>query len=242
MNRFFAEKIADDKAYLSEDDAYHLKSVLRAKIGEEFEVSDGIGKEYIAKLSFLDKKSAILDIISETTVDREPSHNYIVCQGIPKGRKLDEVVRHATELGLKEFYPLITDRINVKNVEDYDKTERLQRIVDEAAKQSKRLVIPEIHKPEKLSEIVKNAPAEAIKIIAWEEETETSLKKAITEVSDAKDVYIIVGPEGGLTEEEVNLAKANGFVSVTLGKRILRTETAPLALISAISCLLGDLE
>lgn len=242
MNRFFAKEIIDNKAYLSEDDAHHLSFVLRAVIGEEFEIADGKGKEYIATLSHIDKKSAELDIIEEVTVDREAKHRYVICQGIPKGSKLDDVVRHITELGASSFIPLITKRIIVKNVSEYNKTERLQRIADEAAKQSKRLVIPTVEKPAKIEDIIKNAPENAIKIIAWEEENETSLKTALASFPKAKDVYIIVGPEGGLDSEEIKLAEGYGWKTVTLGKRILRTETAPLVLLSAAAFALGDLE
>lgn len=153
MNRFFTSDIKESKAYLSEDDAYHLKNVLRAKLGETFEVCNGIDREYVAELSYIDKKTAILDIKKDVTIRREPKCEYIICQGIPKGRKLDDVIRHGTELGMSSFYPVITERINIKNIDDYDKTDRLQRIADEAAKQSKRMRIPVINKPIKFEEL-----------------------------------------------------------------------------------------
>lgn len=242
MNRFFTSDIVDGKAVLSEDDAYHLKNVLRAKIGEMFEVCNGIDKEYTAKLSYIDKKTAILDIEEEITVDREPKCKYILCQGVPKGRKLDDVIRHGTELGMTDFYPVITERVNIKNVDEYDKTDRLQRIADEAAKQSKRICIPKINPPVKFSKIVGLAPDDALKIIAWEEEQNTSLRTVLLNSEKYKSVYIMVGPEGGLSADEVELAKNCGWVSVTLGKRILRTETAPLALLSAVAYAMGELE
>ncbi len=242
MNRFFTSEIIDNKAYLTEEDAYHLKNVLRAKTGELFEVCNGIDKEYIAKLVYIDKRSAELEIIENVTTEREPKHKYILCQCIPKCRKSDDVVRHATELGMAEFYPVLSERINVKDADGYDKTDRLQRIVNEAAKQSKRIVIPTVNKPIKIEELIKNAPADAFKLIAWEEERDVSLRKAVAEYNGESDVYIIIGPEGGLSEAEVSLAKENGWRSISLGKRILRTETAPLTVLSAVSFALGDLE
>lgn len=242
MNRFFTSRIIDSKAYLSEEDAYHLKNVLRAKPGERFEVCNGTDKEYIAVLSYIDKKSAVLDIVEEVAVDREPKHRYVLCQCIPKCRKLDDVIRHATELGMNEFYPVISERINIKNADDYDKTERLQRIADEAAKQSKRIRIPEIQKTVRFEDIVKKAPGDALRIIAWEEERDVSLRNVLKNSGDVKEVYIMVGPEGGLSADEVRLAEEYGWKSVTLGKRILRTETAPLVLLSATAYELGDLE
>ncbi len=242
MNRFFTSDISDNKAYLSSEDAYHLHTVLRARAGDEFEICDGVEKEYIAVLDYCDKKSAVLTIKEEITQSREPKHNYYICQGIPKGRKTDDVVRHGTELGMRGFYPVISERVNVKNLSDYDKTDRSQRIVDEAAKQSKRIRIPVVYPPIKFDEIIKIPATNAVKIIAWEEETQTSLKQAVQAAPKGEDVYIIIGPEGGLSRDEVTLARENGWISVTLGKRILRTETAPLTLLSAIAYELNDLE
>ncbi len=242
MNRFFTSDIKEGKAYLSEDDAYHLKNVLRAKLGETFEVCNGIDREYVAELSYIDKKTAVLDIKKDVTIRREPKCEYIICQGIPKGRKLDDVIRHGTELGMSSFYPVITERINIKNIDDYDKTDRLQRIADEAAKQSKRMRIPVINKPIKFEELAVLPSDNALKIIAWEEETIKSLREVLTNTFDIRTVYIMVGPEGGLSREEVEFAMSKGWQSVTLGKRILRTETAPLTLLSAVSYHMGDLE
>ncbi len=243
MNRFFTSNINDNLATLSEDDAYHLKNVLRAKIGEKFEICNGIDKEFIATLIQLDKKTAVLQIEDEITVNREPSHRYILCQCIPKGRKLDDVVRHATELGMSEFYPVISERVNIKNIDDYDKTERMQSIVDEAAKQSKRLRIPLINKPIDFDNIIKLPNEDDLCILAWEEETILSLKQTMEQFSsDKKNIYILVGPEGGISDEEAKAARECGWHTVTLGKRILRTETAPLTLLSAISYHLEDLQ
>ena len=181
MNRFFAERIEDSKAFLSEDDAYHLKNVLRARPGEKFEICNGIDKEYIAVLSYIVKKTAQLD-----------------------------------------------------------KTERLQKIAAEAAKQSKRTRIPSVHKTVKFDDIIRSAPADALKIIAWEEEKNSSLGSVLNLCGGCNEIYIMVGPEGGLSESEVKYAVEYGWKSITLGKRILRTETAPLALISAIAYHFGD--
>lgn len=242
MNRFFTDKIEGKIAYLGEEDAYHLKNVLRAKQGELFEICDGVANEYIARLVYIDKKTAQLEIQENITVEREPKHNYYICQGIPKGKKTDDVVRHGTELGMRGFYPVITQRVNVKNLNDYDKTDRMQRIADEAAKQSKRIRIPTVFNPVKLTELLKIPSENSIKIIAWEDETEVSLKTAMSKFKDNEDVYILIGPEGGLDKDEVDTAREYGWMSVTLGKRILRTETAPLTLLSAIAYHLGDLE
>lgn len=242
MNRFFADKIENGMVYLGEEDAYHLRNVLRAKLGEQFEICDGVASEYIARLVYIDKKNAQLEITENITVDREPRHNYYVCQGIPKGKKTDDVVRHCTELGMRGFYPVITQRVNVKSIDGNDKTDRSQRIADEAAKQSKRIRIPTVFNPVKLAELLKIPSENSIKIIAWEEETDMSLKAVLSEVSACEDVYILIGPEGGLDKNEVEAARACGWKCVTLGKRILRTETAPLTLLSAIAYQLGDLE
>lgn len=242
MNRFFTDKIENGTAYLTEDDVYHIRNVLKAKTGEQFEICDGVANEYIARLVYVDKKNAQLEITENITVEREPKHNYYICQGIPKGKKTDDVVRHGTELGMRGFYPVITQRVNVKNIDDYNKTDRFQRIADEAAKQSKRIRIPKVFNPVKLTELLKIPSENAIKIIAWEEETNVSLKTAISEFSDSEDVYILIGPEGGLDKDEVETAREYGWKSVTLGNRILRTETAPLTLLSAIAYHLGDLE
>lgn len=241
MNRFFAQSIVGSRAFLSEEDAYHLKNVLRAKLGDKFEICNGIDKEYIAVLAYIDKKTAELDIIEEIDICREPKHKYVLCQCIPKCRKTDEVVRHATELGMNEFYPVISERINIKNINDYDKTERLQKIAAEAAKQSKRTRIPLIHKPTPLEDLITNAPENALKVIAWEEEHTVTLADALNSADVCDEVYIIVGPEGGLSAEEVEKALKCGWKSITLGNRILRTETAPLALLAAIAYHLGDM-
>ena len=238
MNRFFAEKIISHQAVLSSEDAHHLRDVRRAKLGDRFEICDGCGKEYIAKLTALNKQEAVLELEEEVAVDRECQHNFVLCQGVPKGRKLEDVVRHATELGMREFYPVITERTQLPRG-DVDKSERLQRIADEAAKQSKRQKLPVIHNPVTLSWLLQTAEPEALKIVAWEEETQNTLQNILQGNCSAK-VYLFVGPEGGLSAEEVLQMKEQGWISVTLGKRILRTETAPLALLSAVSFALGE--
>lgn len=241
MNRFFADKIVDSKAFLSEEDAYHIRNVLRAKPGDRFEICNGVDREYIAVLSYADKKTAELDIIEELDICREPAHNYVLCQCVPKCRKSDDVVRHATELGMSKFYPVISERVNIKNADDYDKTERLQKIAAEAAKQSKRTIIPTVNKPVSFGDMIRLAPQNALRIIAWEEEHKTTLAEALREAPICKDIYILVGPEGGLSSSEVDVAASCGWKSITLGNRILRTETAPLALLAAIAYHFGDM-
>ena len=159
---------------------------------------------------------------------------------MPKGDKLDTVIQKCVELGAVKIVPVAMKR-SVAVIKDSDKKQkRMQRIAYEAAKQCGRAIVPEIGHVLSFKEAVADARGSDLKLVAYEAETESSLKSTLTQNKDAKSIALFIGPEGGFDISEVNLAKENGFDIITLGPRILRTETAPLACISAIMYELGD--
>jgi len=153
---------------------------------------------------------------------------------------MDLIVQKSTELGVSKIVPIFTERVVPKSFSP-NKLERWRRIAIEACKQSGRVTVPEVLEPIRFEEFVKNADIPSLCLIPWEEEKETSLEKVLPAALISGKVTLIVGPEGGLAGPEIELARRGGFTPVSLGKRILRTETVSISLLSIIQYLYGDL-
>ncbi|MCL5061640.1 MAG: 16S rRNA (uracil(1498)-N(3))-methyltransferase [Nitrospirae bacterium] len=224
---------------LNADKSHYLISVLRCKKGDVITIIDGKGKAYEAGVAEIAKKHVFINILSETALDTESALNLILCQGIPKGEKMDMVVQKATELGVKEIIPLITERCVVKETR---KVKRWQKIAEEAAEQCGRTIIPTVHEPVEFGLLFTVHCSQQMNGFIFWEEGGLSLKDAISKLAihpfTHSPIHLLVGPEGGFTSEEVKLAEDHGFIRTTLGKRTLRAETAAIVSVVLVQFLL----
>ena len=234
------DDINENTAHITGEEAQHISRVLRMKKGDTVTLCDGEGTFYEAKLSDFTDKTVVAEILSSRPAETEPGVKLTIFQGVPKNPKLETIVQKATELGVVRIVPVDTVRA-VAKLDKAAKVDRLRKIAKEAAKQSKRGIVPEVTESMSFKDAVKLAAEADLAIIPYEEETEVSLKKALSG-KKPKTVSVMIGPEGGFEKEEILLAKDYGITSVTLGKRILRTETAPLAVSAAVLYELGEME
>ncbi len=242
MHKFFADasSIGEDSIQICGDDAHHISKVLRLKEDDEIIVSDKEGKDYYCSLKSISPTTVTAWILKSQISQSEAPVKITLYQGVPKGDKLDTIVQKCVELGAVKIVPVAMKR-SVAVIKDSEKKkQRMQRIAYEAAKQCGRATVPEIGSVISFKEALADAENFDLKLVPYEAEDETSLKKVLKENTFAKTIALFVGPEGGFDSEEISLAKEKGFNIITLGPRILRTETAPLACISAIMYELGD--
>ena len=240
MNQFFVEtsQIQDKKIVITGKDVNHIKNVLRMKIGEEVSISNGEdGKEYrgIIKEFLDDEVICDLAFIKEDGVEL-PSKVYLY-QGLPKADKMELIIQKAVELGVYEIIPVATKRAVVKLDEKKSKSKiaRWQAISESAAKQSKRAIIPKVADVLSFKEALKDCQKAHVKVIPYElAEGMGKTKEIISGLKPGQDVAIFIGPEGGFEETEINAAMEAQITPVTLGKRILRTETAGFTILSWI--------
>ena len=232
MHRFFAQRKAGDLLYLAKEDIKHFKDVLRIKDDEEVEVYiDGSG--YIAILNSYTKDELSLKIISEIKEQYEPNIKITLFQSLVKSDKMDFIIQKAIEMGAYSIVPIETKRSIVKKKDIKDKKlERYKNIAKAAAMQSKREFIPSVADAIKLDEAKEILDSFDLVLIAYEDEIEHSIKDF--EIKDKKNIAIIVGPEGGFDISEVDELKRCGYKSISMGKRILRAETAPIALLTML--------
>lgn len=249
MNRFFVDRkniIEDLKRIILDDseDVKHITKVLRLAEEDILEICDGEKGIYTTKILSLSKTRIELKVLEKFFSDAEPPIEVTLFQGIPKGTKMETIIQKCTELGIHSIIPLNTARTVVQlkgKKEEVKKIERWQKIAEEAAKQSKRGIIPQIGLPINFSQLQAVLPLFDLVIISYEKETELGLRRLLREKSGKKKIAIIIGPEGGFEETEIQLAKELGSMSVSLGKRILRTETAGFVVLSTLMYELGDL-
>lgn len=240
MNQFFVEpnQIQDKKIVITGKDFNHIKNVLRMKIGEELSVSNGMdGKEYRGIVEEFTEDSVVcsLAFIKEDGVEL-PSKVYLY-QGLPKADKMELIIQKAVELGVYEIIPVATKRAVVKLDEKKSKSKltRWQAISEAAAKQSKRAIIPNVAEVLSFKEALKDCQKADVKVIPYElAEGMDKTKEIIGSLKPGQDVAILIGPEGGFDDSEIETAMDTGVVPVTLGKRILRTETAGFTILSWI--------
>lgn len=231
----------------SADKAHYLLTVMRCKSGDVITVIDGRGKFYKSKIQNIRNGSVVIDILEQISIDTESPFNLILCQSIIKGDKMDLVIQKSTELGIKMVIPLITERVIVR---DTRKLKRWQKIAEEASEQCGRAVIPMVSEPVKIEQFLSSQGKSGL--IFWEEGGKT-LSNAFRELipteesrfafkQENKPFYILIGPEGGLTAGEVKMAEDNGFIKTTLGKRLLKSETASIVATALIQFLLENEE
>lgn len=247
MYRFFVDpsQIHGTDIRIMGRDVNHIQHVLRMKPGEEIAVSNGVdGKEYRCGIEeFLEGEvRCTLRFIKEDGVEL-PSHIYLF-QGLPKADKMELIVQKCVELGVFEIIPVATKRAVVKLDEKKagSKTERWQGIAEAAAKQSKRGIIPKVTLPVSFAEAVKRASSMDLRLIPYEmaEDGMSLTRELLESAGPGMDIAIFIGPEGGFTQEEIKLALESDIRPITLGKRILRTETAGFTVVSWLMYQLED--
>lgn len=238
MPKFFIKKedIKENIVVITGQDATHIAKVLRTEVGEALTLCDGCGTDFFAEVTSISKEAVSLKIKETLPCTAEPEILVTLFQGIPKQGKMDYIIEKCTELGISRIVPVSTKRSVVKiddKKSESKKLERWRKIAAESVKQCGRGAIPEITEVMNFSEAIDFSKSLDLTIAAYECERETSIKSALTGKSP-KSVGIFIGPEGGLDDTEVQKLKYANIETVTLGTRILRTETAGHTVLTAI--------
>lgn len=246
MYKFFVSESfqIDDEVLIEGDDYKHISKVLRLKIGEKIGINNCNGKEYLGEMAFIDKRYVHVNILNEIPINNESSLKIYLFQGLPKSSKMDLIVQKATELGAFEITPIITQRVVVKNeINEFKKLGRWSRIILESCKQCKRSIVPKVNAPIEFDELLKRLKDMDLVVVPYEEENGFGIKNIMSKIviSQISKVAVIIGPEGGFEAIEIEKLKAQGAYIVTLGPRILRTETAGFVCASLLQYELGDL-
>lgn len=232
MFNFFADEGARQGGYfyITGSDYNHIKNVLRMKQGEEFLVSCE-GKSSLCALYAFEGEAAVAEIINENFQNTDLPIKIYLFQGLPKADKMELIIQKAVELGVNCIVPTEMNRCVVKldSKKKTSKTQRWQAIAESAAKQSKRSAVPEVYEPLSYSEALNMAKDLDVLMVPFEcENGMESTKEVLSSIKKGSSVGIIIGPEGGFEEKEIEKAVAAGGKSISLGKRILRTETAAI--------------
>lgn len=239
MSRFFgkSENIGKDTIIIDGGDYNHIKNVLRMKIGDEITVTGGNNNDYRCTIEGFKNDEVIAAVDEIIPNDRELPARIHLFQGIPKGDKMELIIQKCVELGVSEIIPVSMKRCVAKydSKKAASKIARFRSISESAAKQSGRSIIPEIKEPLTYDEAIKYASGMDIKLVPYElAESMDETGKAIRNIKHGMDVAVFIGPEGGFDGSEIDKAIENDFSVISLGKRILRTETAGLAVMSIL--------
>jgi 16S rRNA (uracil1498-N3)-methyltransferase len=245
MVRFFVPHtdIQGDRGVVAGQELQHLRRVLRLAPGDRITVFDDAGREHDAVIRSFGVETASIEILRSYQAERESMLHLTLAIGLTKGDKMDFVVEKATELGVQTIIPLASahavPKLDVRKIAA--RTGRWQKIALSAAKQCGRTQIPKVLPLCDFAQLIAGAWPDTLKLCFWEKETRQSLRQLQMERSDTKSVLMAVGPEGGFSAQEAALATEHGFVLVSLGRRILRAETAALTAVSLAQFLWGDL-
>lgn len=251
MPKFFINNeniLSDNRISIEGNDYNHIKNVLRKNINDELNICNSENsKNYLCKIIDINDKQVVLHIENEIESNSESNINITIFQGLPKAEKMELIIQKATELGVTTIVPTIMKRCVVK-VEEKDKQKKVirwQKIAEVAAKQSGRDKITQIEEFKNIKNICEKIKDYDAVLLAYENEKNNSIKREIQLLKEMyKDEYkiaVIIGPEGGIDAEEVELLQTVGAKVVTLGNRILRTETVSLTITSILMYELGDL-
>jgi len=252
VRRFFVEGINGDDGtvVITGEEFYHLARVLRLKQGADVALFDGRGLELTGRVASVEGGRAVVDVTGLKENSSESPLEITLLQGVAKGGRMEIIIQKGTELGVSTIRPFLTERsvprLGVDGIEK--RLHRWRRVALEAAKQCGRGVIPAIKEPVPLEEAIVGH-GDCLKLVPWEMEKSRGIGEVLdryrSEIPEGSGkvhkVVVLVGPEGGLAPESVELARREGFQPVTLGPRILRTETAAIALIAVLQYALGDL-
>ncbi|MBO5461261.1 MAG: 16S rRNA (uracil(1498)-N(3))-methyltransferase [Ruminococcus sp.] len=239
MHHFFVgpSQVQEGKICIEGSDINHMKNVLRMKTGELLEVNDGCGNLYMCEVEAYEEEAAWVKILERYDAVSELPAKIYLFQGLPKGDKMELIIQKAVELGVYEIIPVATKRAVVKLDEKKaaKKVQRWNAIAEGGAKQSGRGLIPKVTEVLTFGQALQKAKELDVVLIPYEkaEGMEATLQ-AVQSVEPGKSVAVFIGPEGGFEEEEITKAMESGAVPVSLGKRILRTETAGLMILSVL--------
>ena len=236
MSKFFVKEsqIKENICTIIGDDVKHISRVLRMKEKEELQVcNEETGESYIAEIAQVLENEIKCKIIRKVEVTTEPNVNITLFQGIPKFEKMELIIQKNTELGVKKFVPVMMERTVVKldSKSMQKKLQRWQKISETAAKQSMRDMIPQVKEVVKLKDIDFSEYDKIL--VAYENEENNMLKTELNKIKDENRIYniaVVIGPEGGISEKEIEILKQKDASFVSLGKRILRTETAGIVI------------
>lgn len=239
MPRFFMENPVGNPLFVEGNDARHIALSLRMKVGDTVTVCDGKGMEYTCEITALSPERVELSVNDTHPTKAEPSLSVTLYQGLPKGEKLEWIIQKGVELGVSRIVPVVTSRSIAKMSDrDQKKVARWQKIANEAAGQSGRGMLPTVESPVSFKEAaLRMAKEHTVVFYECGGKPLTALAPAFTDT-----LSVFVGPEGGIAPEELQTLTENGAKVATLGPRILRCETAPLAALAAIFTLSGDME
>jgi 16S rRNA (uracil1498-N3)-methyltransferase len=244
MPRFYVPypQIENGMLRIEGNEVRHIRRVLRLKAGDEIIVFNGSVKEYNGTIVEEDPSSVVIRIQNIFPSPKESPLEITLAQSLLKGEKMDYLIQKVTELGIKEIIPFFSSR-SVPLLDKSKKLKRLhrwERIAIEASKQCGRGMIPKIELFKDYSEMLETSSPDFLRLILWEGEG-VRLKEVLEGSKEKTKIFFIVGPEGGLSHEEVTDAKRKGFIPITLGRRILRSETASLCLLSILQYEWGDI-
>ncbi|MCP5093986.1 MAG: 16S rRNA (uracil(1498)-N(3))-methyltransferase [Chloroflexi bacterium] len=240
MHRFFVTHIEGSLVTFPEEKARQIRSVLRMQVGDQVVVLDNSGMEYDVQLSYVDKRRVLGEVVGKRPSLSEPAIQLTLCQAMLKRDNFEWVLQKGTEIGVTRFIPLLTER--TVTTFKANKMTRWRKIIMEAAEQSHRGKLPELTLPMKLMDAFTQVTAADIGIIPWEAAQSISIADVVSESTAPAHIFLFIGPEGGFSAEEVANGRSYHIVPVTLGKRILRAETAAIVAATLAFQAVGELE
>lgn len=231
-----SEQVRDNVIHILGSDVHYIRDVLRLKPNDPLEVLDDKKRVYATTIQKIDQDKISCTLVEMRNLKSEPGIQVTIAQGIPKGHKLDQVVRQGTEIGMHGLIPMFTERSIPKwsKEKSLDKQNRWQRIAKEAAEQSGRLMIPTITPPLPFADVIIKSKDYSATLFLSESEDDLTLKAAMQRSGKMDSLLLIIGPEGGFSSGETNTARSMGISTISIGRRILRTETAPIAALAMI--------
>ncbi len=246
VHRFFAPSLdpGDETVMLPRDESEHLTRVLRLATGDTIGVFDGRGREFVARVISVERTGVRVQLLDEGVPAREPDVPITLAQAVLKGEKMDEVVRDAVMLGVAAVHPIITQRTEttVAAILKGGRVDRWRRVALASVKQARRATLPEIRTPLQLQDYLQEpAPTLRLMLVEPGAAVGTTSVGVLRGGQIPHDVAVLVGPEGGWTDEEIKLAASHDVKPVTLGHRTLRADAVPIAAISVLQFLWGDL-
>ena len=240
MPRFFIDRQTMNGAsvVLTGEDARHIIKVLRMRVGEALTLCDGCGTDYDAEITSINGTTVEAEISASRANESEPEIQITLFQALQKDGKMEYIIQKCTELGIYKIIPCILDRCVVKLNSESDarkKTERYQGVAYAAAKQSQRGIVPIVGAPISFAQAISQMKDYDLSFLPYENEDGRTVKDILTCAKSVKTAAFLIGPEGGISEKELALAAAHNVPTVTLGKRILRTETAGEAVLAMMN-------
>lgn len=241
MHKFFTENVYGSEARITGEDVKHAWKVLRLKVGDEVLINDLKGHDFQGRIQSVDKMQVLVEGLNRLEGSNESPLEIHVYQGLPKGQKLDLVTQKLSELGVRSLTPVITRRVIPEVKGEVRKLERFRRISLESGKQAGRSLIMKVHEPAELRDLEKELAVLDLLIVPYEGKKGFGIRAIEEKILGAHSIGIVVGPEGGFEGEEIQWLEEQGARIVTLGPRILRTETCALTVVSILQYLAGDM-